>query len=110
MHFASSDLRHTTRHTTVSYECVCLSLSFATHYCIRLKSARVLYRNDTILCLHRRKEDHKSWLFDTATREKDDSRSVKLVVVVSKTRGGEWTKDVWRDTFFLWAFISRNVA
>ena len=95
-----------------SYECVCvsLSLSLLPHYCIRLKSARV-YRNNTILCLHR-KEDHKSWLFDTATREKDDS-SVKLVVVVSKTRGGEKapvkTKDVGeRYLFFVGIFPKRR--
>ena len=92
--------------------CVCLSLSLSLlpHYCIRLKSARV-YRNNTILCLHR-KEDHKSWLFDTATREKDDS-SVKLVVVVSKTRGGEKapvkTKDVGeRYLFFVGIFPKRR--
>ena len=109
LHRAISDTRHATRD---SYECVSLSLSlsFATH-CIRLKSARVKYRNNTIL--HRKKEDHKSWLFDThATREKDDS-SVKLVVVVSKTRGGEKAPVDKRRVeryFFLWAFISRNVA
>ena len=104
LHRAISD----TRHAHDSYECVSLSLSFATH-CIRLKSART-YRNNTILCLHRKKEDHKScWLFDTATREKDDS-SVKLV---SKTRGGEKAPVDKRRVeryFFLWAFISRNVA